>query len=219
MTADQKIIGVDESGKGDFFGPLVIGAVLARSSDEERLRALGVRDSKKISDNRILQIDHDLRAQFVVQTVVYVPSEYNRRYKAIKNLNILLAGGHADAIAGILKQESADLAISDKFGKDSRLEDALDERGMTIRLKQIVRGESAALQVAAASIVARAEFIRQMKSLGEEVGVDLPKGASSLVDQAASKIVSEFGMDTLEKLVKVHFKNYPRVVALASRLI
>ncbi len=211
MRSVHRVIGVDESGKGDFFGPLVIAAFLADDSDSALLKAIGVRDGKLISDKKILEIDKELRADYPHAVIVVDPEKYNRIYKEIKNLNKLLAEGHADAISEILLTSEAELAISDKFGKSELVENALAQRGQTISLEQLVRGESI-VQVAAASILARARFMNEMHRLSDELGFDLPRGAAPKVDQAGRQLVKLHGPKILEKVGKVHFKNYHRIV-------
>lgn len=217
MTIAGSIIGVDESGKGDFFGPLVVAGLLAGEADLPYLKELGVRDSKKIANGRILEIDERLRSRFVHHVVVVMPENYNRLYKQIKNLNVLLADSHAAAICGALKageknHRTVDLAVSDKFGKTERLESAMAHEGCKLRVIQMVRGE-AVPQVAAASILARGEFIRRMKLLSTEVGLDLPFGAAAHVDEAGRQLVSRHGAEVLERVAKCHFKNYHRAMA------
>ena len=211
MKPSARVIGVDESGKGDFFGPLVVAACLAADDQIPALLELGVRDSKKIADKKLLGIDTILRDRFVFGLVVVPPEEYNRRYKQIRNLNKLLADCHAEAIGKVLGQAEADVAISDKFGKDERLDTAMSNAGCTLPLKQIVRGE-AVPQVAAASIIARAEFVRQMKALSDEYEVEIPKGAASMVDEVGRQLVARHGPDVLTKVGKIHFKNYQRAL-------
>ena len=210
------LIGVDESGKGDFFGPLVVSAFFCREEDLPRLEALGVRDSKKVSDKRAMEIDEVLKEEFVYATVVLLPSECNRAYSQIRNLNKLLAQGHASAITGLIQQldesgQKADLAVSDKFGKDERLETAMASLDCRIPVKQIVRGESIP-QVAAASIIARAEFLRNLKELSVPLGLSLPKGAGAPVDVVGRKITARFGTERLGELAKTHFKNFQRSI-------
>jgi len=209
-----QIIGVDESGKGDFFGPLVVAGLLAGDADLEFLDEIGVKDSKRITDKRCLVIDERLRAKFPHRVVVLKPAEYNRRYDEIRNLNILLAKCHAEVITGLTNQISSkiDLAVSDKFGKDERLESALAATACSLPVKQLVRGE-AVPQVAAASILARSEFIRQMDKLSEELQIKLPKGASAQVDKIGRQLVSHHGVEILTRLAKTHFKNYRRATA------
>ena len=211
MTSQRRVIGVDESGKGDFFGPLVIAALLAADADRDKLREIGVRDGKLIANKKLLSIDEYLREIYPHAVVCIMPDEYNRRYKEIKNLNKLLAAGHAEAIVDVLGANKADLAISDKFGKPELIERELTLRKQTIELHQIVRGENI-VQVAAASILARAAFLRAMDKLSTTYGHEIPRGASSAVDRAGREIVARLGPEVLTKLAKLHFKNYGRVV-------
>lgn len=129
MPRSRRVIGVDESGKGDFFGPLVVAAFLADDSETEALRSMGVRDGKLISEKKILEIDERLRDAYPHALVVLEPAEYNRLHQRIKNLNKLLAEGHAEAIKQVLMAHRADLAVSDKFGKPELTEDALRNKG------------------------------------------------------------------------------------------
>ena len=200
----------------------MVAGVLADETEAERLAAMGVRDSKKLTDNRILAIDETIRDYLVHHVHIVPPDEYNRTYQKIKNLNKLLAMGHAAVITGILKQTGesktqVDGAISDKFGKNDRLEDAMAELNCRLPLKQMVRGE-AVIQVAAASILARAEFVRQIRKLSDELGVDLPKGAAPQVDAAGRKLVQIYGPEVLSRAAKTHFKNYRRALQ-AERLL
>ncbi|MDX9858234.1 MAG: ribonuclease HIII [candidate division Zixibacteria bacterium] len=205
----MRIIGIDESGKGDFFGPLVIAALVADSSREEELRSLGVRDSKTMTPGRIASIAEILQKKFVHSVVVVGPEKYNQLYKKIKNLNRLLGWGHARAIENVLMEAEADLAISDKFADPRVIENALLEKSKALPLQQLVRGESV-IQVAAASVIARATFVKQLERLSGKYGVELPKGAAAQVDAAGRELVRKYGPDVLAQVAKIHFKNYRR---------
>ena len=212
MSQSLKIIGVDESGKGDFFGPLVISSFIAENSEISQLKAYGVKDGKLLSEKKIVEIDKFLRDNFNYVTVTIMPDEYNEKYKEIKNLNKLLAWGHARCIALLNEKQECDKAISDKFGKIDHISGELKKLGQSINLQQIVRGESIT-QVAAASIIARAEFLRQMESLSDKYGYEIPRGASSKVDQAGQELVRINGEQILKLISKTHFKNYNRVLS------
>ena len=211
MFAPHRVIGVDESGKGDFFGPLVIASFLADDADIVRLRAEGVRDGKLISEKKLLEIDISLRQDFPHAVIVIKPEDYNQQYKKIKNLNKLLAEGHARAIDELLASHDAEAAVSDKFGKAELVENALKRRKRNIALNQIVRGESIP-QVAAASILARARFMREMNELSDKFDMEVPRGAAPKVDQAGRELVRRYGAEVLAKVGKTHFKNYQRIV-------
>jgi ribonuclease HIII len=212
----MRIIGIDESGKGDFFGPLVIAALVADSSVEEELRGLGVRDSKTMTPGRIMSIATTLQKNFVHSVVVIGPEKYNQLYARIKNLNRLLGWGHARAIENVLTETEADLAISDKFADTMVIENALLEKSQGLPLQQLVRGESV-VQVAAASIIARAKFVRQLEGLSAKYGVVLPKGAAAQVDEAGRALVKKYGPEVLSQVAKTHFKNYQRAMSESAK--
>jgi ribonuclease HIII len=203
-------IGTDESGKGDYFGPLVIGGVHVDSRTTGVLSKLNVRDSKKISDNVIKDLDFQIRSLCIYSVVVIGPEKYNLLYQKMKNLNKLLAWGHARVIENILLRVDCKKAISDQFGSENYIKNALMKLGKKIELTQIPRAE-ADLGVAAASILARAEFLRKMERLSSVCGFELPKGASDQVDQIARKITEQMGMDALNRFAKLHFKNTDRI--------
>jgi ribonuclease HIII len=217
VAEHRRVIGVDESGKGDFFGPLVVAAVLADDTQLTLLRELGARDSKKIAPKKLLMVDKSLRDHFPFAVIKILPEEYNAVYERFRNLNKLLAWAHVRAIEAVLAGKEADIAISDKFGKTERIEDALAERNHPIGVEQIVRGESIA-QVAAASIIARAAFVRALEQLSNEIGLILPKGAAPQVDRIGREIVARYGPAKLRQVAKVHFKNYQRSVNLGLPL-
>jgi ribonuclease HIII len=198
-------IGIDESGKGDYFGPLVIAAVLVTPADEPDLRLMQVRDSKRISDGRILEMAPDIRQVCRHSVVAIGPHRYNELYAKIRNLNRLLAWGHARALENILEHSECPLAISDKFGDEQFIVSALLEKGKRIQLIQRPKAEED-LAVAAASILARAEFLIRLKRLSDEIGVSLPKGASQAVELAARVVVKKLGREGLESVAKLHFR-------------
>ncbi len=203
-------VGTDESGKGDYFGPLVIGGVYVDSKTKGVLSNLKVRDSKRISDNVIKELDFQIRSVCMYSVVVIGPEKYNLLYNKMKNLNKLLAWGHARVIENILLRVDCKKAISDQFGSELFIKNALMKLGKKIELTQSPRAESD-LGVAAASILARAEFLRKMERLSEECGFELPKGASEQTEKAARKILEQMGKDALNRFVKLHFKNTNRI--------
>lgn len=198
-------MGVDESGKGDYFGPLVIAAVYVAKEEAQALRNLGVKDSKNITDKMIEVLAAKIKKTQKYTVIAIGPEKYNELYKNMKNLNRLLAWGHARAIENILETVDCPKAISDQFGNKKLIENALMKKGKDIELVQMHRAESD-VAVAAASIIARAEFLRGLKKLEENFKVELCKGASTKTKELALKIANEKGMPTLEKLVKLHFK-------------
>ncbi len=213
MSAAVAWIGVDESGKGDYFGPLVIAAVCVDEETAGMLRASGVRDSKRLSDRTILDLAQDIPGLCRTSVVAIGPAKYNELYGKFKNLNKLLGWGHARAIENLLEAGCpATRAISDQFGDERFIKDALMRKGQTIELQQRPRAEED-VAVAAASVVARAEFVRRLDRLSQEAGLVLPKGASNLVDAAAKRLVRVKGEQALSTFAKVHFKTTAKVLS------
>lgn len=206
-------IGIDESGKGDYFGPLVIAAVFVDATTQGELKLMGVRDSKKLSDGRVLEMAPDIKTICPHSVIAIGPHKYNELYAKIKNLNRLLAWGHAKALENLLERGViCGRAISDQFGDERLIVNALQEKGRTIALEQRTKAESD-LAVAAASILARAEFLLRLKRLSSEVGTTLPKGASPAVELAARMIIKKYGQNRLESAAKLHFKTTKVVLA------
>ena len=209
--------GIDESGKGDFFGPLVIAAVFVDGADNAMaLLKAGVADSKTISsDKRMLQLANLIRqltdGRFSV--VAIGPEAYNRLYENTRNVNKLLAWGHARAIENLLeKVPECTRAISDQFGHSKDvIRRALLAKGRSITLEQMHKAE-ADVAVAAASILARAEFITRLHKLGEANGVELPRGASAKVEEAAHRLVAAKGPNALGNVAKLHFKTTQKIL-------
>jgi len=204
-------IGTDESGKGDYFGPLVAAGFFLADGQEEVVRALGVRDSKTLSDRRCRAIAETLRAAYPHSVVSIGPEKYNELYAKMRNLNRLLAWGHARVIENILERVPCGRAVTDQFGDAKYVLNALLKKGRAIELIQRPRGEEDAA-VAAASILARAEFLARLEALGREWGMDLPKGAGPPVEQAAAAFVRRHGREALARVAKTHFKTTERVL-------
>ncbi len=208
--------GIDESGKGDFFGPLVIAGVYVDSESGSQLAAAGVCDSKLIkSDKKITELARKIRnisgGNFAVVNVGI--EAYNRLYGSFGNLNRLLAWGHAKVIEELLiKVPGCPRMLSDKFGNESLIRNALQTRGRMIKLDQETKAESD-VAVAAASILARDGFIRSMVKLSEIAGVELPRGAGSNVQNMANEIAKR-DPELLNKLCKTHFRTWYRAMDL-----
>ncbi|MBR7121705.1 MAG: ribonuclease HIII [Lentisphaeria bacterium] len=206
--------GIDESGKGDFFGPLVIAGVVVTPESAPKLRELGVCDSKKItSSEKIIRLASEIRriAAGNYNTVVLMPETYNRLYNSIGNLNRLLAWGHARVIENLLAQNpECPRMLSDKFGDERLIRNALMERGRRIKMEQMVRAESD-VAVAAASILARDGFLHGMKKLAELAGIELPKGAGTLVKSTAQELYFSQGGELFGKIAKLHFKTWNEI--------
>lgn len=209
-------LGIDESGKGDFFGPLVIAGAYVDGEIARAWREAGVMDSKAISsDSRIRSLARVIRgtAGAVVSVVVITPKRYNELYASFANLNRLLAWGHARVIENLLEMRpECPRALSDQFANPSLIRKALMEKGRGIQLDQQTKAESDPA-VAAASILAREGFINWLDSEGRALGVPLPKGASALVKKTGHEIVTRNGREVLQRVAKVHFKTANEILA------
>jgi len=198
-------IGVDESGKGDFFGPLVIGSVFADREGIMALAKMGVRDSKKMTDIAIIKCAKHIRSHFCFALVTIFPQKYNTLYDKFKNLNRLLGWGHAKAIEDILRKTTCHQVTIDQFASEEVVASALKQKGIDIKLTQKHRGEEDTV-VAAASIIARAAFIEGIDELSREFQIKLPKGATHSAIQAGRMFVTKHGRALLPRIAKMHFK-------------
>lgn len=208
-------IGTDESGKGDYFGPLVIAGVFVPEEQEAVLRELGVKDSKRLSDRRVQELAGVIKQGYKHSIVAIGPERYNELYLKLMNLNRLLAWGHSRVIENILEKVPCSTAVTDQFGDSRLVLNALMKRGKRIELVQKPRAEEDPA-VAAASILARAEFLKRLHLLSREVGLDLPKGSSPLAEEAGVKLVKLQGVEVLDKVVKKHFKLTARILLLSG---
>ncbi len=213
FPAEKGHIGTDESGKGDYFGPLVVAGMFLPEKQESVLRELGVRDCKKISENRVRELSEVLKKGYKHSLVVIGPPKYNELYEKLRNLNRILAWAHARVIENILEEVDCSLAITDQFGNKLSVQNALMKKGKTIELIQQTKAEED-LAVAAASIIARAEFLKRLYFLSKDMGVELPKGSSPLAEEAGVKLVELKGTQVLDMAAKKHFKLTPRILSV-----
>ncbi len=201
----EKYIGTDESGKGDFFGPLVIAGVQINETIKKQYIDLGVKDSKKIDDKKILKLADVIKNSSVNSVIVINPLKYNELYLKFNNLNKLLAWGHARAIENILEKSPCRYALADKFGDENLIKNALMQKGRTINLEQRVRAEED-IAVAAASVLARAEFIKRIKYLEDKYMISFSKGASQKVIEEGNLFIKKYSYTELKEVAKMHFK-------------
>lgn len=211
-----KRIGTDEAGKGDYFGPLVIAGALIDEEAEEVLRKINVRDSKTLSDASVARLASQIKKILGAkcEVVAISPSKYNLLYEEMKNLNKILGWGHARAIENLLEREECSLAVADKFGDASYIKNALMKKGQRIELVQVHRAERD-IAVAAASVLARDRFLREMEKLGNAYGAEFPKGAANVVE-FGRKFALEHGAEALGKVAKLHFATTKEITGKAS---
>lgn len=198
-------IGLDEAGKGDFFGPLCIAGFYAKEGSVQELLDLGVRDSKKMSDESVLALSQKLKAAFPYKVLKLFPETYNRLYEKFHNLNRMLAWGHSTVLEELINKTGCKQAILDQFADEKLMQGFLERKKLDVHLKQRFRGEEDPV-VAAASILARAAFLEGLEELEKKFHVKLPKGASSLVIVAGKKAIETAGHEILPSICKTHFK-------------
>lgn len=201
--------GVDESGKGDFFGPLVIAGVYVDHGIARKFLDAGVQDSKRIgSDARIRALGQIIRktAGGLTETVLIGPTKYNELYEKFGNLNSLLGWGHARVIENLLaKKPNCPRALSDQFADARVIERSLLRHGRKVDIEQRTKAESD-IAVAAASILAREGFINWLDRHGKIFGLRLQRGASASVKETGRKLVEMKGPQILREVAKVHFR-------------
>jgi ribonuclease HIII len=213
--------GLDESGKGDLFGPVVAATVIAEKPAIDAWRAAGVRDSKSIEDSQILKLDELIQnTPGVVTEVRFMEmGEYNRvMARPYASLNRLLAQHHADALAAALQKKWVPRGLLDQFSKEPLVQRELKKLGLErFKLEMRTKAEEDPV-VAAASVVARAEFVRQMRYLSREFGDKLLFGAGAQAKAQAAQMVEKFGARSLGKFAKLHFRTCYEVVSAAGKL-
>jgi len=209
----EEYIGTDESGKGDYFGPLVVAGVYSGKKNLESLKRLGVKDSKLFTDASIRKIAKEIRniIENNYNVIAISPGKYNKLFEDMGNVNRILGWAHAKVLENILEKQNAAEAISDKFGDERLIINALQTKGKKINLHQFTKAEKYTA-VAAASILAREKFCEWFDLQKKVLGIELPKGASLKVEKAASEIKNKYGLEKLSELAKVHFKTTKKII-------
>jgi ribonuclease HIII len=213
--------GLDESGKGDFFGPVVAATVIADAAAIRKLVTAGVKDSKKIADPQIMKLDQIIRSTkgTTSEVSVFGMEKYNELMSRPRaNMNKLLAWQHGIALINALEKQPVARGLLDQFTKTPLVQNELKRKGVTnFQLDMRTKAESDPV-VAAASIVARAEFLRIMRRLSDKFGTNLQKGASAAVKDQAVEIMNKLGTVALGQFAKLHFRTAYEVVKAEGRL-
>lgn len=204
-------IGVDEAGKGDFFGPLCIAGVYAGEKELEALLKIGVKDSKLMGDPAILKMAAKIRAAVPHHVIRISPEKYNELYDKFHNLNYLLAWGHGTVIEVLSKATGCKTAHIDQFTDRPLVENELKKKKLEIDFTKKTKGESDPV-VAAASILARESFVKGIDWMSEKLGVTIPKGASAAVKLCAMKLLKQHGKEIFYQISKAHFKTLDEIV-------
>jgi ribonuclease HIII len=210
-------MGSDESGKGDIFGPLITVSVFIDETTGRQLADLGIRDSKTIADSKIATLATEARKILGRQNCAFVllrPQTYNRVYNKIANLNRLLAWCHARAIETLAEQRpDCPRAVIDQFARtESTINRALMPRGKKLIIEQMHKAERD-IAVAAASVLARDIFVKELKKLSDEMGMPLPKGAGPKIPETLNNLLQSKGPACLPHVAKCHFKTIDEALA------
>jgi ribonuclease HIII len=210
-TLTEPVAGSDESGKGDYFGPLVVAAVVVDPSQVAALTEANVRDSKQMSDSAAHRGAAAIRQLCPHAVCALTPTEYNEHHECDGNVALFLSRKHAEAIAAAIGDApGCARVVIDQFTFAERLESALKEHGVDLPVEIRPRAEDNPA-VAAASVLARSEFLLGLRDLGTEYGVELPKGAGQNVETVGRRFFQDYGMEALQAVAKIHFKTTKRV--------
>lgn len=197
-------IGTDEAGKGDYFGPLVVAGVIVKRDQLDLLQTLGIDDSKALSDDRLPDMVRGIEAACVHEVMVITPATYNSLYERIGNLNKLLAWAHGKVIESLLEKEEAPYALVDKFADERVVRRALGPKGKAIHLEARTKAEEDPA-VGAASVLARAAYLRTLRAAGRRMGVTLRPGAGAPTVRVGRSLVETHGKAILKDVAKLHF--------------
>lgn len=209
----EERIGVDESGKGDYFGPLVIAGVHVDKTNLKELCDLRIVESKRISDQRALKLTPTICSKFKNSVVIIGPQKYNMLYDKMNNLNRILAWGHARVVENLLAKVNCKKVLVDQFADKSALRNALMKKGRRVELEQMPQAERD-IAVAAASVVARGKFLARLQRLSEQFKTELPKGASARVIEAGRRFIETKGIQQLTKVAKLHFATTQKILEI-----
>lgn len=208
-------VGSDEVGTGDYFGPIVVTATYVKKEDIPYLESLGVGDSKKIDDSKILKIAPEIAKRVQYRSVILSNKEYNEKYTKEINMNKIKAIMHNKVLYQLIQEEQpeVDYIIVDEFAREARyyeyLRDVKDvQRGITF----ITKAEDKNLAVAAGSIISRYIFLKEFDKLCDSIHIPLPKGAGKDVDTIGEEVVEKYGKDKLKEIAKLNFKNTDRIL-------
>lgn len=208
-------VGSDEVGTGDYFGPIVVTATYVSKDNVKYLEDLGIRDSKKVTDDFILKVTPEIIKRIPYRSIILTNKEYNEKYSNNLNMNKIKAIMHNKVLYQIMTElkPEVDYIIVDEFAREKRYYEYINDvpniqRGITF----IQKAEDKNLAVGAASIISRYIFLKEFDKLCDEVGLPLPKGAGVNVDKIGEELVNKFGEEKLKEVAKYNFKNTQRIL-------
>ena len=209
IPTNKPAIGSDEVGTGDYFGPIVVTASFVSKQDQDFLDALGVKDSKKITDDKILEIAPKIIEKIPHSTLIFDNESYNKYHTDDINMNKIKAILHNKVLLNLIKKEYPyEQIIIDQFAAPAKYYEYIkDAKEIVKNITFYTKAEDKFLCVAASSIISRYVFLKKMDEISKEIGMEIPKGAGEKVDEVAQTIVSKFGFDKLNSIAKLNFKN------------
>lgn len=211
---NMNTIGSDEVGTGDFFGPIVVTATYVDIKDFEFLKDLGVKDSKKLTDEKIIEIAPEIMKKIPFVTTILDNKTYNEHHSTNLNMNKLKAILHNKALYELKNKQNFNygkIVIDDFCGKDKYYEYIKDIQNKVEHITFLTKAEDKVLSVACASIISRYKFLQKMDELSDLIHIPLPKGAGENVDKVARKIKDTYGIDKLKEIAKMNFKNVDKI--------
>lgn len=211
-------IGSDEVGTGDYFGPIVVTATYVTKKDIPLLEQLGVRDSKKITDEHILKVVPEIIKYIPYSSMILSNEEYNAKYNEKMNLNTIKAVLHNKVLLDMSKQyKKHDYIVVDQFTEPFIYYKYVNNlKEVQRKITFVTKAEDQCLSVACASLISRYVLIKEFERLSKELGIKLPKGAGNVVDEAGAQLVKKYGHDILRKIAKLNFKNTDKIKELAK---
>jgi len=212
LTEPESYIGSDESGKGDFFGPLIVAAFAIDSETRKNLFDLNIKDSKELSDDDNRKIAFELYTRYKerISVIEIHPKKYNELYNDFRNLNSILIWAHSKAIEELRKKFAYSQIVIDKFCNENLIRSELIKKINDFDLILTEKAERFT-GVAAASIIARSRVLNWFRKKSDELKIELPLGASEKVNDVAGHIKNKFGNEILNELIKLHFKNFKNI--------
>lgn len=213
IPIDISSVGSDEVGTGDYYGPIVVTASYVNKEDIPFLTELGVKDSKKLSDEQILKIVPKIIKRIKYKTIMLSNKEYNKNYGKDMNMNKIKAVLHNKVLTEMVKDNVYDYIVVDQFEPESSYYKHLSEvpnplRGITF----ITKAEDKCLSVACSSLISRYIFVKEIDKLGDKYGIFLPKGANYYVEDVGIKLVEKYGVNVLKEVAKLNFSNTDRIL-------
>lgn len=212
-------IGSDEVGTGDYFGPIVVTASYVEKGNIPFLEELGVKDSKKLTDEKILEIVPKIIKKIPYECIILSNKEYNENYTDDMNMNKVKAILHNKVLSKLKEKYQADYIVVDQFAQPYVYYNYLKGTNYIRNITFMTKAEDKCLSVACASLISRYVFLKQFDKLGETIDTFLIKGASDKVDELGVKIVKKYGFDKLKEIAKLNFKNTEKIKNLSKKSI